>query len=62
MVHNTAIAQPEMLIQETNMRQTLKPKRIENLHISPFNSDGWNPRYVVKDPTGEFYISTGKGG
>ncbi|MCA9958575.1 MAG: hypothetical protein KC443_06050 [Anaerolineales bacterium] len=62
MVHNTAIAQPEMLIQETDMRQTLKPKRIENLHISPFNSDGWNPRYVVKDPTGEFYISTGKGG
>lgn len=62
MVHNTAITQTDILTHETDLRQALKPKRIENLRISPFNSDGWNPKYVVKDPTGEFYISTGKGG
>lgn len=63
MVHNSAVVQTDVLANEANnLRQVLKPKRIDNLHISPFNSDGWNPKYVVKDPTGEFYISTGKGG
>lgn len=62
MVHNIASMPPAILTHEEDPRQVLRPKRIANLQISPFNSDGWNPKYVVKDPTGEFYISTGKGG
>ncbi len=62
MLHNSAIMQTEILSDEIDPRQIFKPKRAENLQISSFNSDGWNPKYVVKDPTGEFYISIGKGG
>lgn len=62
MLHNSAIMQTEILSDETSPRRAFRPKRAENLQISSFNSDGWNPKYVVKDSTGEFYISIGKGG
>lgn len=62
MVHNPAMVHNEMPANEIDPRQVLKPKRIERLQISPFNSNGWSPKYVVKDPGGEFYILAGKGG
>jgi hypothetical protein len=47
---------------DVNPRRILKPRRARGLQITPFNSNGWKPKYIVKDEIGEFYISTGSAG
>lgn len=40
----------------------LRPQRIPALHISPFNSEGQKPRFIVKDETETHYLLTNQVG
>jgi hypothetical protein len=43
-------------------RHICRPRRAPGLQITPFNSNGWKPKYIVKDEQGEFYIATNSAG